>query len=65
MINAYISGTGFYVPPRVVSNQMLIDQYGMETSDEWIEQRTGIRERRFADQGVATSDLALEASKAA
>ena len=65
VINAYISGTGFYVPPRVVSNQMLIDQYGMETSDEWIEQRTGIRERRFADQGVATSDLALEASKAA
>lgn len=65
MPNAYISGTGFYVPPRVVTNQMLADEYGIETNDEWIEKRTGIQERRFSDQGVYTSDLALQASEAA
>jgi len=59
--NATISGTGFYVPPRVVTNDDLIREFGIETSDEWIQQRTGIRERRFADHGVGTSDLALEA----
>jgi 3-oxoacyl-[acyl-carrier-protein] synthase-3 len=63
--NAYISGTGFYVPPRVVSNDDLIREYGMETSDEWIQQRTGILERRFADDGVGSADLALEATKMA
>ncbi len=65
MPNAYISGTGFYVPPRVVTNDDLIREFGIDTSDEWIQQRTGIRERRFAPAGVGTSDLALEASKAA
>jgi 3-oxoacyl-[acyl-carrier-protein] synthase-3 len=60
--NATISGTGFYVPPRVVTNEQLIHEFGIETSDEWIQQRTGIRERRFADAGVGTADLALEAS---
>ena len=65
MINAYISGTGFYVPPRVVTNDDLVSEFGMETSDEWIQQRTGIRERRFADAGVGTADLGLAASKMA
>lgn len=65
MPNAYISGTGFYVPPRVVTNDDLVAQYGIDTSHEWIVQRTGIEERRFADEGVATSDLAVEASRAA
>ncbi len=65
MPNAYISGTGFYVPPRVVTNQMLADDYGIDTTHEWIVQRTGIEERRFSDPGVATSDLAAEASEAA
>jgi 3-oxoacyl-[acyl-carrier-protein] synthase-3 len=63
--NAYISGTGFYVPPRVVTNDDLVREFGMETSDEWIQQRTGIRERRFADDGVGSADLGLEASKMA
>jgi 3-oxoacyl-[acyl-carrier-protein] synthase-3 len=63
--NAFISGTGFYVPPRVVSNTALATEYGIDTTDEWIQQRTGIRERRFADAGVATSDLALVASEEA
>ena len=65
MPNAYISGTGFYVPPRVVKNADLVNEFGVDTTDEWIVQRTGIRERRFADEGVGTSDLALPAAEAA
>jgi len=65
MPNAYISGTGFYVPPRVVTNQMLADEFGIETSHEWIHKRSGIEERRFSDAGVYTSDLALQASESA
>jgi len=63
--NAYISGTGFYVPPRVVTNDMLREDYGIDTTDEWIRQRTGIEERRFADEGNAPSDLAVHAAKMA
>ncbi len=62
MPNAYISGTGFYVPPRVVTNDDFAKTYGIDTNHEWIVQRTGIEERRYADDGVATSDLALRAS---
>lgn len=62
MKNAYISGTGFYVPPRVVTNDDLRTQYGIDTTNEWIVQRTGIRERRFSEPGVTTSDLAVPAS---
>ena len=51
------------MPPRVVTNQDLVDEYGIETSDEWIRTRTGIEERRFSDPGVWTSDLALHASR--
>ncbi len=60
--NAYISGTGFYVPPTVVTNQTLVDDYGIDTSHEWILKRTGIEERRFSEAGVTTSDLGYEAS---
>jgi len=63
--NAYISGTGFYVPPRVVTNDQLREEYGIDTTDEWIRKRTGIEERRFADEGNAPSDLAVHASKMA
>jgi 3-oxoacyl-[acyl-carrier-protein] synthase-3 len=65
VVNAYISGTGFYVPPRIVRNEDLIRDHGIATTNEWIVQRTGIEERRFADEGVGTSDLALEAARAA
>ncbi len=65
MPNAYISGTGFYVPPRVVTNQMLADEYGIETSDEWIRPRTGIEERRYVDVGVYTSELGAYAAEQA
>ena len=56
-------GTGFYVPERVVTNDDLSKL--METSDEWIRTRTGIRERRWVGDGKLGSDLALEASKMA
>lgn len=58
-----IRGLGYYVPERVVTNAEL--ERLVETSDEWITTRTGIRERRIAAPGQATSDLSLEASRAA
>src|SRR5688572_24670232 len=61
-----ITGTGSYLPPRVVSNAELAAELaarGIETSDQWIVERTGIRARHFAADGVAASDLALEASR--
>ena len=65
MPNAYISGTGFYVPPKVVTNEQLRTEYGIDTSDEWIVQRTGIEQRHFAEEGVSNSDLAVPACKEA
>ncbi len=56
-----ILGTGSYVPPKILKNSDL-QKMGLDTTDEWIAQRTGIRERRIAEQGVTTSDLAYEAS---
>jgi 3-oxoacyl-[acyl-carrier-protein] synthase-3 len=55
-----ISGLSTYVPPKVLSNADL--EKLVDTSDEWILQRTGIRERHIVDDGVATSDLAREAA---
>ncbi len=63
-----ITGTGSYVPPRRLSNADLVAQLaanGVETSDEWIVERTGIRARHFVDDGVYSSDLGLEACKGA
>ena len=54
-----IRGVGHYVPPRVVTNTDL--EKLMETSHEWIVERTGIHERRFVEPGVRTSDLAIKA----
>ena len=65
MPNAYISGTGFYVPPRVVTNDDLRTQYGIDTTHEWIVQRTGIEERRFAEEGVGSADLGAFAAEKA
>jgi 3-oxoacyl-[acyl-carrier-protein] synthase-3 len=56
---AKISALGTYVPPRVLSNKDL--ETMVETTDQWILERTGIRERHIADKGVAASDLAVEA----
>lgn len=58
-----ILGTGRALPPKVVTNDDLAKV--VDTSDEWIQSRTGIRERRIADPDVATSDLATEAARKA
>jgi len=63
MVNSRILGTGMYVPPRVLTNHDL--EQMMDTSDEWIRQRTGIEERHIVEPGVGPSDLAVEASKRA
>ena len=62
-VRAKISSLGTYVPPRVLTNQDL--EKLVETTDEWIMQRVGIRERHLVDPGVATSDLATEAARCA
>jgi 3-oxoacyl-[acyl-carrier-protein] synthase III len=63
LVRAKISALGTYVPPRLLTNADL--EKLVETSDEWIMSRTGIRERHIVDKGMATSDLAVEAAKSA
>ena len=63
MIWSRIIGTGSYLPPKVVTNDDLAKQ--MDTTDEWIRTRTGIRQRHIAEPSQASSDLGLEASRAA
>ncbi|MDA8632427.1 ketoacyl-ACP synthase III [Verrucomicrobiales bacterium] len=63
MIPVRIAGTGSYLPERVMTNQELEDL--VDTSDEWITSRTGIRERRIAAEGEHTSHLAAKAGKKA
>jgi 3-oxoacyl-[acyl-carrier-protein] synthase-3 len=58
---AKISALGTYVPPRVLSNKDL--EKMVDTSDEWIYSRVGIRERHLVENGMATSDMAVEAAK--
>ena len=58
---AKISALGTYVPPRLLTNADL--ERMVDTNNEWILSRVGIRERHIVDSGVATSDLAVEASK--
>ena len=60
-VRAKISSVGTYVPPRLLTNQDL--ETMVATTDQWIMERTGIRERHLVDPGVATSDLAVEAAK--
>ncbi|HEY4665313.1 MAG TPA: beta-ketoacyl-ACP synthase III [Comamonas sp.] len=65
---ARITGTGSYLPERRLTNQDLAAQLaerGIETSHEWIVERTGIEARHFADADTSSSDLALEASRQA
>lgn len=59
-----IAGTGSYLPARVLSNADL-ERMGLDTNDEWIYQRTGIRERRVAAPTEAASDLAIQAARRA
>jgi len=63
-----ITGTGSYLPPRRLTNADLVAELatqGVESSDDWIVERTGIRARHFADADVASSDLALLAARQA
>ena len=63
MNRAKIKGIGYSVPDRIVTNSEL-EKY-MDTSDEWIQSRSGIKERRWVAPGMGTSDLAIDASKKA
>ncbi len=63
MTYSRIVGTGSYLPPRIVTNHELATR--VDTSDEWIVSRTGIRQRHIADERQTSSDLALEAARAA
>ena len=63
LVRAKITALGTYVPPRLLTNDDL--EKLVETSNDWIVERTGIRERHIADKGVATSDLATEAARRA
>lgn len=60
-VRAKITALGTYVPPKVMTNKDF--EKIVETSDEWILSRTGIRERHIVGEGVATSDLAVEAAQ--
>ena len=62
-MNSRILGIGRHVPERVVTNDDLSKL--METTDEWIQQRTGIRERRFISSDAGPGDLALPAAREA
>ena len=63
MIRSRVVGTGGYLPPRVVTNEELSKK--LDTSDAWIQERTGIRQRHIADESQTCSDLALKASRRA
>ncbi len=60
-VRAKISSVGSFVPPRLLTNADL--EKMVATNDQWITERTGIRERHIVDKGIATSDLATEAAK--
>jgi 3-oxoacyl-[acyl-carrier-protein] synthase-3 len=67
-IYSRITGTGSYLPPRRLTNADLVAELatqGVESSDDWIVERTGIRARHFADADMASSDLALLAARQA
>ena len=58
-INSYIKGVGYNVPKNIIKNSYF--EEFMDTSDKWIKERTGIIERRFADENQGPSDLAIPA----
>ena len=60
-MNVKVTGIGHYLPPNIVTNDELISR--LDTNDEWIRSRTGIKQRHIASAGILTSDLATEALK--
>jgi len=63
VMRSVVLGCGSYLPSRVVTNSELSRM--VDTSDEWITQRTGIRERRIVAEGETTSDMGIKAARAA
>ncbi len=63
VLRSVVTGVGGYLPDRIVTNDELSKL--VDTSDEWIRERTGIRQRRQADDGTPVSDLAVEAARRA
>jgi len=63
-LRARITGTGFFVPERVVTNQEIVES-GVDTSDEWIWEKIGVKTRRWISDGEQTSDLAAKAGEMA
>lgn len=59
--NIVIKGIAHYVPETIVSNQQIIDRHSLRIKASWIENRIGITERRWADENIAASDLAVKA----
>ena len=63
LVRSVVAGVGGHLPDRVMTNDELSEI--VDTSDDWITQRTGIKQRRLAAKGETTSDLATAAAKAA
>ncbi len=63
-VYAQVAGWGMCLPSRVMTNEQIVEM-GLDTSDEWIQERTGIKERRVVSPGEATSDLAVKAAQRA
>ena len=63
VLRSVVAGYGGYLPERIVTNEELARR--VDTTDAWIRQRTGIRQRHIAADGEKTSDLALAASRIA
>src|SRR5436190_23857088 len=63
MLGVALTGTGSCLPARVVSNDELAETLNLDTSDEWIRTRTGIRTRRFAGAGETSASLGITASR--
>ncbi|MFC0410452.1 beta-ketoacyl-ACP synthase III [Roseomonas elaeocarpi] len=64
-MRAIIAGTGGYLPERVLGNDQLAAEYGLDTSDEWIRGRTGIRQRHLAARGETASSMGAAAARQA
>src|SRR6185312_16736030 len=65
MLGVALRGTGSCLPARVVPNDEFTDTLNLDTTDEWIRTRTGIRERRFADLGETSASLGAIAARRA
>lgn len=63
MTNIAITATGFCLPKRVLSNNDIIQEFGLDVDDAWIVSRTGIRQRHWLEEGLTTSDMAVAVAR--